>query len=81
MQDKYRELEQQLEHSQLAEHDLGKRLFTREQLFHDLEDKLDMALEILMSTSDAARLSAISKIKKRKKSGDLLASIRKANQE
>lgn len=80
MQALYRETVQQLEVAQLARHDLEKRLFTREQLFHDLESKLDMLLDIAMSSSDAARLSTISRIKKRKRSGDLLESIRKANQ-
>ena len=43
--------------------------------------KLDTVLEILMSTSEAARISTVSKLKKKFKSGQLLASIREANRE
>lgn len=80
MQSKYRDLEQQLEHSQLAEHDLSKRLFERDQAFHELVGKLDNMLEILMAPTEAKRVSVISKIGKRLRSGDILSSIRKANQ-
>lgn len=45
------------------------------------DTRLDTILEILMAPSEANRLSTIAKIKKRLKSGKLLASMRKANSE
>lgn len=41
--------------------------------------KLDTMLEILMATSEAGRVSIVSKIKRRNKVSPILASIRKAN--
>lgn len=53
-----------------------------EQLFHELEDKLDMLLDIALSTSEAGRQSTVSKINKRRREPSLiLKSIRKANRE
>lgn len=59
--------------------ELQAQLAAKDKRFNDLEAKIDIMLDILMSTSDAARANIISKIKKKKKTGDLLASIRKAN--
>ena len=47
---------------------------------NEIIEKLNTVLDILMTTSEAARLSKVSQINKRRKSGSILASIRKANQ-
>ena len=77
----YRKTAQELATSELQRHDLEKRLFASDQAFHDMESKLDNMLEILMAPTEAKRVSVISKIGKRLRSGDLLSSIRKANAE
>lgn len=80
MQLLYRKTEQELATSELQRHDLEKRLFARDQAFYEMESKLDNMLAILMAPTEAKRVSVISRIGKKLKSGDLLSSIRKANQ-
>ena len=79
MQLLYRKTAQELATSELQRHDLEKRLFASAQAFHELVGKLDNMLAILMAPTEAKRVSVISKIGKRLRSGDLLTSIRKAN--
>jgi hypothetical protein len=80
MQVLYRKIDQDLATSELARHDLEKRLFARDQAFYEMEAKLDTMLQILMAQTDAKRLNIISKIHKRNNPSKLLLSIRKANQ-
>lgn len=61
--------------------ELRAKLAKKDTKLDQLQSTVDTMLEILMASSEAARISAISKIKKRNKSGRLLASIRKANKD